>query len=77
MKISKPNFWSKKNSLIGFWLLPFSIILQILKFFKNKITLTHKISIPVICVGNIYLGGTGKTPLSLEIVKLSAFTVDK
>ena len=70
MKISKPNFWSKKNSLIGFWLLPFSIILQILKFFKNKITLTHKISIPVICVGNIYLGGTGKTPLSLEIVKI-------
>jgi tetraacyldisaccharide 4'-kinase len=70
MKISKPNFWSKKNSLIGFWLLPFSIILQILKFFKNKITHTHKISIPVICVGNIYLGGTGKTPLSLEIVKI-------
>ena len=70
MKISKPNFWSKKNSLIGFWLLPFSIILQILKFFKNKITHTHKISIPVICVGNIYLGGTGKTPLSLKIVKI-------
>ena len=26
-----------------------------------------KFGIPVICVGNIYLGGTGKTSLSLKI----------
>ena len=26
---------------------------------------------PIICVGNIYLGGTGKTPLVLEIFKIT------
>ena len=33
-------------------------------------TKTHQCSIPVICVGNIYLGGTGKTPLCIEIFSI-------
>ena len=70
MKMLKPKFWSKKNSLLSFILFPLSIFLQILIYFKQKITKKRKVSIPVICVGNIYLGGTGKTPLSIEIVKI-------
>ena len=70
MKMLKPKFWSKKNSLLSFILFPLSIFLQILIYLKKKITKKRKVSIPVICVGNIYLGGTGKTPLSIEIVKI-------
>ena len=70
MKIFKPKFWNQKKGIISFFLLPFSFFLQILIFFRNKITRTKKISIPVICVGNIYIGGTGKTPLSIKIVKI-------
>ena len=70
MKMLKPKFWSKKNNLLSFILFPLSIFLQILIYFKQKITKKRKVSIPVICVGNIYLGGTGKTPLSIEIVKI-------
>ena len=33
-------------------------------------TKTHVSSIPIICVGNIYLGGTGKTPLCIEIFSI-------
>ena len=70
MKLQKPKFWSKKNSFYSFFLLPISIFIQFLFFIKKKFSKSRKISLPVICVGNIYVGGTGKTPLSLELVKI-------
>ena len=69
MKLKKPLFWSKNNNLYSFILFPFSLLIQLLFFFKNIILKPKKISIPVICVGNIYLGGTGKTPLSIELIR--------
>ncbi len=70
MKMLKPKFWHKKNSLISFFLLPVSFLLQLLLILKRSLIKKEKFSIKVICVGNIYLGGTGKTPLSIEIVKM-------
>ena len=70
MRIIKPKYWDKKNSLISFFLIPFSIFFQILVFLKSKFTQEYIFSIPVICVGNIYVGGTGKTPLSIKIAKI-------
>ena len=69
MKNLKPKFWEKKNSLISLLLLPISIFLQLLIIIKKKLTHENSFKIPVICVGNIYLGGTGKTPLSILIAK--------
>jgi len=70
MKILKPKFWDKKNSLLSLFLLPLSIFLQILASLKKKMTIKKNVAIPVVCVGNIYLGGTGKTPLALEVVQM-------
>ena len=69
MKIAKPKFWDQKKSLISLFLFPISFLFQI--FIKiRKITTNQKsFGTPIICVGNIYLGGTGKTPLTIEIAK--------
>ena len=67
MKILKPKFWEKNNNLISLFLLPVSFFLQLLIIIKKKLTSEHSFKIPIICIGNIYLGGTGKTPLSILI----------
>ncbi len=69
MKIKKPKFWSKKNNIISILLFPLSFFLQIIFKLKKKITSKHSFNIPVICVGNIYIGGTGKTPFSILIAQ--------
>ena len=70
MKIFKPKFWHKKNSLVPFFLLPLSVLFQLSIFLKKVFKKQKKFSIPVICVGNVYLGGTGKTPLCIELVDI-------
>ena len=71
MNLKKPKFWDfRKPNIYAYILLPISNILQSLKLFKNKSK--TKLKIKTICVGNIYLGGTGKTSLSIKINKLLA-----
>ena len=68
MKFFKPKFWDKNTiSLFSILLFPVTLLIKLLSFFKRSLTKTYKYSIPIICVGNIYLGGTGKTPLCIEI----------
>ena len=67
MNLKKPKFWDyKKPNILAYFLLPISYLIQFLKLFKKKSN--FKLSkIKSICVGNIYLGGTGKTSLSIKI----------
>ena len=69
MKFKKPKFWDyKKPNIISYLLLPISLLLAILKIVIEALIKKRKyLSIKTICVGNIYLGGTGKTSLSLKI----------
>ena len=70
MKFKKPDFWDlKKPNLIAYLLFPIMYFIKIINFIyeKEKIK-TDKIK--TICVGNIYLGGTGKTPISIKINKI-------
>ena len=66
----KPKFWQKKNSLLAILFLPLSIIFQFLFLLKKTLVKKKNFSIPVICVGNIYLGGTGKTPLCIKLAEI-------
>lgn len=69
MKILKPKFWEKKTSLIALLLLPISFFLQILNIIIKKVSFKQSFKIPTICVGNIYIGGTGKTPLCILVAQ--------
>jgi len=65
---SKPFFWSKKNNFFSFILLPFALVyLLVIKINKALVSSISFKNIKIICVGNIYLGGTGKTPLVKKI----------
>ena len=79
MMLIKPKFWDKKIGIISIILYPLSLIFLFIIYIKKKITKVHKFKIPIVCVGNIYVGGTGKTPLSIllanEIQKLGKETV--
>ena len=70
MNLKKPKFWDqKKPNIIAYLLLPLSLLLDLLKLLRlNK--KTKKSKIKTIIVGNIYLGGTGKTSLSIKINEL-------
>ena len=71
MNFKKPEFWDYSGlSLWSIILYPLSILYLFLSFLAKLIKIQKKFSIPIICVGNIYVGGTGKTPLALEIFKI-------
>jgi len=66
--MNKPKFWDKIN-FITILLLPFSLIVSFLVYLRRKFTKSLKFNLPIICVGNIYVGGTGKTPISIFFAK--------
>ena len=71
MNFKKPEFWD--NSGLSIWsiiLFPFSLLFLFASLIVKILKIQKKFPIPIICVGNIYVGGTGKTPLALEIFKI-------
>ena len=71
MSIRKPKFWDYKElSSIAIFLLPISFFLILLSFLKKKLTITKNFKVPILCVGNIYIGGTGKTPLAIKLYEI-------
>ncbi len=79
MIMIKPKFWDKENSFISILLYPISLIIIFFIFIKRKFSKIYSFKIPIICIGNIYVGGTGKTPTSIllanDIKKLGKKTV--
>ena len=68
MKLIKPKFWNTKN-IFSLLFYPLSIITHLVNLSK-RLTFKKKFEIKTICVGNIFVGGTGKTSLAIEIKKL-------
>ena len=71
MNLKKPSFWDfKKPNLLSYFLLPLTLPIIIRNFFFTTLKKKKFTEIKTICVGNIYLGGTGKTPLCIKIYEI-------
>ena len=71
MKFKKPIFWDlKKPNFISNILLPFTIIIKLNNFLLNLKSKKKVQKIKTICIGNIYIGGTGKTPTTIKLFQI-------
>ena len=70
MNLKKPKFWDyQRISIWAIVLFPLTIFYRFVFFIIKVFKSTRKFPIPIICVGNIYLGGTGKTPWLWKFLK--------
>lgn len=70
--MQQPGFWKNPPDRPGFLAKLLSPLSLVWTFFTNRRLKNgpwHRIDIPVICVGNINMGGTGKTPAVIALVE--------
>ncbi len=67
--MQQPGFW-KSKSLPGIILLPIALIYFCIFQLRQIFTKPYKSDMIVICIGNITVGGTGKTPIAIAIAKM-------
>jgi tetraacyldisaccharide 4'-kinase len=71
MKFKKPSFWDlTKPNFLSYLLIPFSLPIIFRNLCFQFLKKEKSSDIKTICVGNIYLGGTGKTPLTIKISQI-------
>src|SRR5215510_5396914 len=63
-----PEFWySDPNETVAFVLKPLGWLYGFVGRTRASMTVHFHASVPVICVGNLTAGGTGKTPIAIAI----------
>ncbi len=67
--VKAPSFWYK-SCLLTPLLAPLGWGYNIMTRLRRCFTLPYKSPIPVICVGNLVLGGSGKTPTVIALVEI-------
>ena len=69
--LKAPKFWYlKKDTYLSNSLYPLSILFRLGTKLRSIINTETKAQLPIICVGNIVVGGAGKTPVALKIGKM-------
>ena len=71
--IKTPIFWYDKSfisKLKTYLLSPLSILWIIASRIKIILSHPYKSKLKVICIGNLTIGGTGKTPFAINVFKL-------
>lgn len=60
---------STLQKILAICLLPISFIYAIIATLKRKLTICEDFGLPIVSVGNLVLGGSGKSPFIIEIAK--------
>ena len=68
MQLHPPAFWRHKIN-IAYLLWPLSLLYRLAGKIYYLFTQHKQYSVPVICIGNITLGGSGKTPVTLAFAE--------
>jgi tetraacyldisaccharide 4'-kinase len=70
MRLQAPDFWyANPNETVAFVLRPLGWLYAFIGRVRRALTTPFRAAVPVICVGNLTAGGTGKTPLAIAIGK--------
>lgn len=67
--MQQPHFWFQKNSLLSHILIPLSGIWLLGTAIRKKFYTRKTVEKPVISIGNVNIGGTGKTPLTITLIQ--------
>ena len=66
-----PKFWYKKNlssRILSVLFFPLSLLWIVISLLKKKSIKKYKSKLKVICIGNLSVGGTGKTPFAIYTI---------
>ena len=69
MRVRAPSFWWRKPGLGAASLAPFSDIYGRIAG-KRLAGVGRSVGVPVVCIGNLTLGGSGKTPTALAVARM-------
>ncbi len=67
---STPKLWQTRG-LLAYALLPFSWLYNFGHCIKTRLSTPYQSTLPVICVGGVVVGGSGKTPIVHVLIKLA------
>lgn len=63
-----PEFW-QRDGVRARLLAPLGALYDLAGLLRARLTRPARVAAPVICVGNLTAGGTGKTPVAIEIAR--------
>lgn len=69
MTMKTPAHWQDKN-IIAAALLPSGCLYALATWLRMRFGRPRKTGVPVICVGNLTAGGSGKTPVAISLARL-------